>query len=975
MTTTIMTATLSASVSAAIAAAPKGLKRNAGAQAIVTSFGGRPIVLRLKSGGAVVATMNIPAGGYSVVGSDILFATPTSSNVPADATPPSLAPFWSLEIEDQGVIKLLSNTVGAVGSVCNGNEISPLKAGQAVSIGQGMRQELKLRVPLSFDPYTPAATTIKAAATQQLGVPHRLAKYFAPGEIPTYPQLVVAGVPSTAQVTIWSRYDAPEDVGRPGYNSVKFAIIRCKLDVKTTDQLITFTDRPAPAYTAATLTGLLTSFPNFDVTTTMRFGTVLRVETVSSMALYSNVIAASLGAASTPLASNISQTMTDAAHGVWVTNLGELAFVPSATATAGNTSVLRIQTDEPGNPIHNITLTVSAAPTVYSVSMRAMMAAGKATIKYSGPECTAVEIADFTTNAYDIGPGVKQAAPIAVVEFFHGTGNYHVAYALENCNTEKVGTFAASASVRIGVTVVPPVATTECIPFVFDSAPVRFNKWALPTFEPDYDHGIAALGTAGARQPIYDIKPTATLENAIIAQYTASNFGLGGSGMWQKSMNSTGGRKDIGLETAWVNDGLLSGKAQLRDIANKQADKFSSFSVRSREGSNRTYGNRGAAPGPVGRGRPRTNQLRRSYCTFSYYSAQNGYANNQPATRPADKAVIVGPIMTFGFVADDSHCPNAYYLLALTSGCLMRMEEVLFTYGYQYSTVGAAECDVSGADMDSIVSSARNVNPNYFGSAGDTRSRAHQLRQGFYAWNLCPTSDPIKACAEEAVTDLVIYDAAYHNVGAAQWGTRPDFVWRRVRLAIDAGLGDVTAQWYLAPNPLGMWERGPYVPSTPGSARDMACWQGFFYDQALGLMARRNFPGIQPVREFRNILYRTLGTHPSTVAKELPGEYTLPTTPASAPNRPINSVAELLAVANKPANYSWAVSWPAGYSFAPEQGYGLMYLAAVALQCDLCMEDIETTWATPRRNLALTGTAPAFSLPDGGLLYAIRAWG
>jgi hypothetical protein len=961
-----------AAFTAAVNAAARGSKRGAGAAAAVAAWGGGAGILRIKNGATLIASATVPIGGYGASGQDIVItaisSTPGSWSTPADATPPTSGSLWSLEFEVGGTVRLRCDSVGALASSAE-LKVSPMKAGIQFGLGVGSYSMLRLRLARSIDPYLPARIVIKGAGSVQASVPHQLGTMCAKGEIPNHPRLVVDGTPTDEQVHVDSRW---ED------GSCKIIAPRFARNVLTTDQVLTFTDRADPAYSTPTLASLLSAFPDFDLTHSMRFGyTSSLEERFSGVNLNSTVTECSLGTGSTTLAGNVNTIISDAVASWRVDGTRQFCVVPKATATVGQMSVLRTKTSD--GTFREYTYTVLAGHlTTYTKSLRAMMVAGAAQVIRSGPNVVRVRIADFVAKAHDIGPSPAQARPIADVEFWLGLSKVWYRTRIENSDTEKVGSFCASWKLTYGVS--SPATIEDCgvLHWQADSKAGNAEGWSgTAPFEPDYDHQPARLGLIGAIVPLNEaITPSTAHLTAVQSGWNAAPKGPGDAGLIRREMTNTGGRPDIGPKTQWAADWLLAGKAWQRVMCKKLADLSLNFGMSPREGSStRRFGNRGVTTGPLAIGRPVGFQVRRSAGVNSSYSG-NGYGSNQQMTRTADKSTIVGPNYQMGWLQDDQHCPDMHYVPYLLTGDLSRLDDLQGQYAYQVKTIGAAGCDLSGADADSTVSWARNKNPNYFGPSGAARSSAWTMREQLMAWIASDPSDPIKGDAAESLLDHIVWLEGVTRSNPARAGVRPDYDWRLARIAADAAASDLTGKWLAADNPLHIPEFKLYGLGGYGSgtnfSNSIAMWQNYMLDIVINWAAAAGFSEVQVLRAWRWVFYRemVLGGY---ITQWALGEYVTPVA-LNSPNheRPIASIAEMLVAYGKSVGYNGPASVASFYGWTIEQGYEVMLIAALAGFSDMDGFDaVDDAFGAVVRQMMVDGTSPAEKYETGGT-YAFK---
>lgn len=354
---------------------------------------------------------------------------------------------------------------------------------------------------------------------------------------------------------------------------------------------------------------------------------------------------------------------------------------------------------------------------------------------------------------------------------------------------------------------------------------------------------------------------------------------------------------------------------------------------------------------------------------MSYYSAQNSYwgsSGGQSATLAIDKCVVTGQPFQMGWLQDDQHGPGQNAFVYGLTGDLWALERLQMQAAYMTKTVGAAGCDVSGANTDTTAANSwgGRKNPTYYAYAGDPRGWAWIFRENLYAWMLSSDSDPLKGSSEEVLKDMVVSMAAWNDI--TSYSSDPAYTWRRSCLTSLAG-SDPNSAWYTAANPLHI-----PVHSNGGLTRVTQPWQHAFVDVVLAMAVRAGFTFAAPLRNWRWTWWKRLSLE-GTVSRWLFAEYYINTTPAAATGRPLATVAELETEAAKPTNYDGNAVAYAGYADELTQGYWTMAVAAMTSYSDMPdWDELEDNWLAAQRANWVTGTANTNAYNTQPTAYAVE---
>lgn len=293
-----------------------------------------------------------------------------------------------------------------------------------------------------------------------------------------------------------------------------------------------------------------------------------------------------------------------------------------------------------------------------------------------GPVCTTVILADHLTKSYDFGTDSnKSLRPVFQVQFWPSIGVYRVRTIVEQSDTTKLQSQTYDVSLSTGNTSPSTVYTRASVPHNYGS---RWTKqfWAgvgAPSQELNVQHNVGYLASTKAI-PNYDssITLSETTKISTITSWNSASKDLYNTGLWNKYMPATGGRPDIGIFPDWHIAALYSGDSQLWNVVKGQADLAGAWPMCFRSGDTRVFDSTNLA---AGKGKIAT---RDSHPT-QFLNGGNSYMNQtQHGVVTADLWNVVGTISDGGWICDDAHQPDPYYLLYITGGDHWHLEQLQF---------------------------------------------------------------------------------------------------------------------------------------------------------------------------------------------------------------------------------------------------------------------------------------------------------
>ena len=376
-----------------------------------------------------------------------------------------------------------------------------------------------------------------------------------------------------------------------------------------------------------------------------------------------------------------------------------------------------------------------------TASARTMLTNGDYSVWCKGPISTTIILADHSqARKYDIGfePG-RPVRPIFHATFWPDLHKVQMRVIGENSNTEALQDVTYALAVRSGLTAPKEIFRQDEVPH---SSGTRWTRsfWigGEPNPEIDIDHNIAYL-TKTYAFPNFD--PTFGIPEPVISQtyakYQASQRNLYDSGPWQRAMNATGGRDDIGPYTAQNAKWLLSGDHRMLAVVSGMADLACAWAMHVREGdAKKLFDRAGKVPAL---GRPVSVNARPTLWLF----------DARGNTKPEDKVEITGDrirggkrnIFWLNWHDDGAHQPDPYSALYTLTGDYFALEQLQFwaaasVLRYDPGYKGPAP---SGAILDEV------------------RGKAWVLRNRAHAAFLSPDGSPEKAYFEAMIGDAIAF--------------------------------------------------------------------------------------------------------------------------------------------------------------------------------------------------------------------------
>jgi hypothetical protein len=480
-----------------------------------------------------------------------------------------------------------------------------------------------------------------------------------------------------------------------------------------------------------------------------------------------------------------------------------------------------------------------------AVSLRSMLLAGKFSVWENGPIATSLIVADHTTKAFDFGvDSYKSLRPIFHVKFWKRSNLVTVRVIVEQSDTQKMQAQNYSLEIFGGLNSRELLYSKPSVNQHFAS---RWTKeFSLGTAAPivNVNHNIGYLASTKAI-PNFDsqVKLANSSKEFMLSRWDAVSTkekDLFGAGMYQKYMQGTGGRPEIGMFTDWASYALFDGDARLWNMLKKHTDLAASFPMHFREGdSNRKF--MSFPSQQAGIGLPITRDGRKAFFLYD----GNGYFGRFPLSA-VDEPILVGPKTTNDWVADCSHQPDDHYPLYLTTGEYWYLEQLQFWASWGLFSnnplYGPSNRVVEDAELDNQLR----------GEAWCLRTRA---RSAFIS---------VDGSAEQQYFTRVTNSAlrAFEGIKLGPGGTDPV----RARWAMNGFKGT---------NPLFSWKWQPVVVK-PDTYETTSTWQHAFMVMSLGHVGELGFNTAE-LLNYSSKLLISMGTTPGVNPEHL-SDYQTPIT-------------------------------------------------------------------------------------------------
>ncbi|MDC1205332.1 hypothetical protein N8083_00595 [Candidatus Pacebacteria bacterium] len=316
---------------------------------------------------------------------------------------------------------------------------------------------------------------------------------------------------------------------------------------------------------------------------------------------------------------------------------------------------------------------LTSGGTTKTVSVAQMLRDGAYEIWTEGPVATTYIVGDHSAKrAYDIGFDTHRSfRPLFYVTHWPSLGKTKVRYVGEIANTEFLQDMTYDLSLTLGG------AEWYQKPSFFHNAGTAWTRttwWGgAPEEKIDIDHNLVYLSETRFI-PNYD-SSLAISESVIASDYSkwlTKDTDIGGTGLWQKSMGTAGGREDIAHIPGWHVDWLYTGDYRNREITLSQTDLAGTWRYRAREGDpSKRFDKAGTIPGI---GRPISIYERPTL--WLYDTRSHSYET------PEDALVPVGPLnYRTGWTWELAHNPSVNYVPYILTGDPYYLEQDLFWAG------------------------------------------------------------------------------------------------------------------------------------------------------------------------------------------------------------------------------------------------------------------------------------------------------
>lgn len=398
-------------------------------------------------------------------------------------------------------------------------------------------------------------------------------------------------------------------------------------------------------------------------------------------------------------------------------------------------------------------------------SAREMINNGDYTVWNSGPVQTTILLRDNSVNRkYDIGADIhKSFRPSFEVTFWKGINKVRVRYIGEISNTEYLQDLTYDLTLKLGnskkMVVYSKPAHTQYVA-------TRWTKvfWlgGAPDQRVNIDHNIGYIKDTKFL-PNYDASiqiPEAQIA-ASYASWLKRDRDIGGAGLWQKAMPTTGGRPDIGPFPSWTVQWFYTGDWRSREIALESSDLAAAWPMHFREGnSGKFFDEQKTIPGI---GKPISIKDRPSI----FLGDGNYYMLTSQNKKP-DMMKIVGAYdrKSNGWGYDSSHVPEASAPQYLLTGEYWYLEQMEF-----WNATLAAGPNSGSAPW------GRGPTGKEGGIASQIRGEGWVLRSRVELAHLEPDGRFEKKYWEDMINDAIAIWEGGRNIKGTSFENTPNWKW------------------------------------------------------------------------------------------------------------------------------------------------------------------------------------------------------
>ena len=486
---------------------------------------------------------------------------------------------------------------------------------------------------------------------------------------------------------------------------------------------------------------------------------------------------------------------------------GVAATVQFVAMASGNNSVSNAI---PAGYDAEIVLTNPAGGTPVYASARDMINAGHYALWASGPIAQTYVVYDRSAaRVHDIGfSGYRAFHPWFIVTVWPGLSKVWTRYVGEIMNTEAMQAQTYDLDLTVGG------AGMYSQDGIAHRPATRWTRTAwyggAPEWRINIYHNPAYLAQTKL-VPKYD---TAVVipESRITADYSAwlsKPRTIGGTGLWQPYMPTTGGRRDIGLNPSWNVAALLSGDWRNREIMLGQAELAGWWQYQIREGD----------PTKANMGRTIHCHTRGTYW----------FLDGRTTPSAVDAVTIIDNGADNGWLRDDAHHPDPHSIPYLLTGDPYWLDGLEMWHG-----------------ANSLC-----TNPGYRNYAhmtvygnGQVRAAAWIYRTMFNAAALLPDSDPLRAVFAQMVDEAVAKDEGQRHINTTEFAGTPQHVFgaRAIGTTGDgwSGYGPPPCRWWAQTGAYATTDPALYDTNVAFSAH--AHWMTMFVIAALGRGRQLGFP-------------------------------------------------------------------------------------------------------------------------------------
>lgn len=513
----------------------------------------------------------------------------------------------------------------------------------------------------------------------------------------------------------------------------------------------------------------------------------------------------------------------------------EVSFVPQEPPAADGFLDAEAMLSDAYNLGARITLATTAETS--SVDVRELIKAGHFRYWLKGPICTQIIVEDRGADpAFDIAfNGHKSFHPIFVLTFFPGQSSVRVEFIGENAWLTRLQDLTYSLSLRVGKD--PEAEPVFQKPDYTHIAGARWRKvfWSGPELPPlRVDYNLPYLIHSRAL-PNFNLGLTLSAKGMkdTLDEFKRSDQGeLGGHGMWQKYLPSSGGRAELGIFPSWQVRYLYTFDPRLEQVSTANSEVSAYLPIHFRESAqDRNYSPLVADTPALGRAV--SLDARPGFCVREKFRF----------SRPADKVAPVGNMTDGGWVVDCAHQGSFAYISYLLSGDWFFLEEMYFWSAFDLAWPTPGACNYcAGGPSEQLEESYAICHPceNHRAFAWVIRTLAHTAL-------MAPDDSPEKVYFTDKLLNNIAAHEGRFNItdGLLQFDPSRQRIWDFGRNVYERGLDNPLALWCVPE--VANVNQGDTISDRAKTYANSSVWMTHLILASLGHVEELGFP-IQPLR-------------------------------------------------------------------------------------------------------------------------------